>query len=661
MLSTSSAKLDPHAERPPQHGEVYQPLGVDEFRVLRLEPGGYEQALRGRFEIIPLAQCPQYRAISYYWGQQPVFSERLLLPSGRLGTTVSLDGAFRRLRKRCMWTRLWADAVCINQRHDEERSYQVNRMADIYRNASEVFVWLGEAQPSDKIAFWTIDFLVWFSKRLKCQLDDYHNFEDPPEEVNIRLRWYFNYRRTRWQRLRDTCCPSTPISWDFTINDAFECLGRLLQRPWFSRQWVVQEAALAKSCTMHCGAHRTSMADLLIAARYGYALNINCFDPKARLAKAIDLGLWARSNDFLYNLIDAWRVGRCSSHKQQFLDAVIEGSNSLGARDPRDRIWALRAMPFAQREARLEADYTRVDLNELYRRFAVSILTTPDDGNMSPAVIFALAGKEKRPAGTALPSWVANMHTGDIRTHYTYYGNGTYNKCAGGKPRVMKVMHSEDEPFVLLVQGAILGTITSILVESRLPHCLQSIRPGRQRIPDAGSSIIPWYLRCREFALTNGPEAHTERMSLACSFDTFMLQDQHTDRSDLQALDLHIEQLLNKAVDEQNTDTEGLQIPLDTDMIRRDLFFFLQGCSVKETVDPRKLVAATSNGLVGWVPDNAETGDCVVLFTGAPSPFVVRSGGGGCYAVIGDAYMHGIAYGEAWPPDESLMKTLRLV
>lgn len=40
---------------------------------------------------------------------------------------------------------LWVDAICINQEDREERSRQVQLMAQIHANASCVVVWLEEA------------------------------------------------------------------------------------------------------------------------------------------------------------------------------------------------------------------------------------------------------------------------------------------------------------------------------------------------------------------------------------------------------------------------------------------------------------------------------------------------------------------------------------
>ncbi|KAI4926776.1 hypothetical protein J4E85_007071 [Alternaria conjuncta] len=40
----------------------------------------------------------------------------------------------------------WIDALCINQSDDVEKSLQVQRMGDIYKNAKEVLVWLGDGK-----------------------------------------------------------------------------------------------------------------------------------------------------------------------------------------------------------------------------------------------------------------------------------------------------------------------------------------------------------------------------------------------------------------------------------------------------------------------------------------------------------------------------------
>jgi len=69
--------------------------------------------------------------------------------------------------------------------------------------------------------------------------------------------------------------------------------------------------------------------------------------------------------------------------------------------------------------------------------------------------------------------------------------------------------------------------------------------------------------------------------------------------------------------------------------------------------------AATTEGVVGWVPKDAREGDLVVLLYGSDMPFVLRRAekrGGGkdrgsrdttYYRLVGECYIQGIMAGEA--------------
>lgn len=56
--------------------------------------------------------------------------------------------------------------------------------------------------------------------------------------------------------------------------------------------------------------------------------------------------------------------------------------------------------------------------------------------------------------------------------------------------------------------------------------------------------------------------------------------------------------------------------------------------------------ATTRAGYIGLVPPNAEVGDLIVVLFGAAVPYVVRRMPTG-YLLVGDAFVHGLMYGEA--------------
>lgn len=51
-------------------------------------------------------------------------------------------------------------------------------------------------------------------------------------------------------------------------------------------------------------------------------------------------------------------------------------------------------------------------------------------------------------------------------------------------------------------------------------------------------------------------------------------------------------------------------------------------------------------GYVGLAPDSAEIGDIMVIFLGAKLPYVLRQTSDSRWRVVGEAYIHGIMYGE---------------
>ena len=91
-----------------------------------------------------LDQNPEFEALSYVWG---VCKEEDLVPVEVSGhefrVTLNLKDALKYIRKEEEAICMWADAICINQQDEEEKSIQVRMMRDIYKTAKIVTVFLG--------------------------------------------------------------------------------------------------------------------------------------------------------------------------------------------------------------------------------------------------------------------------------------------------------------------------------------------------------------------------------------------------------------------------------------------------------------------------------------------------------------------------------------
>jgi len=87
----------------------------------------------------------RYEAISYVWGEPilefPVYN---VSDGTQLFVTRNLHCALRQLRHAVSVRWLWADAICIDQRNDQEKAKQIPFMVKISRNAKRVLAWLHE-------------------------------------------------------------------------------------------------------------------------------------------------------------------------------------------------------------------------------------------------------------------------------------------------------------------------------------------------------------------------------------------------------------------------------------------------------------------------------------------------------------------------------------
>jgi hypothetical protein len=80
---------------------------------------------------------------------------------------------------------LWVDAICIDQKNNEEKSEQIMIMARIYSQATRVLMWLGEDSENVDLAFDTIEELSWTVRIRLAQC--FHQHPDNP--VREMARW----------------------------------------------------------------------------------------------------------------------------------------------------------------------------------------------------------------------------------------------------------------------------------------------------------------------------------------------------------------------------------------------------------------------------------------------------------------------------------------
>ncbi|KAF2093351.1 HET-domain-containing protein, partial [Rhizodiscina lignyota] len=112
------------------------------IRLLRIHPSHPLRGIETSLECASFLERPQYRALSYTWGDSKR-TKPITVNGKKMLITENLWKALFHIRDRQQAQTLWVDAICIDQSNDEEKSVQVPLMSFIYSRAKEVLVWLG--------------------------------------------------------------------------------------------------------------------------------------------------------------------------------------------------------------------------------------------------------------------------------------------------------------------------------------------------------------------------------------------------------------------------------------------------------------------------------------------------------------------------------------
>jgi hypothetical protein len=226
----------------------YLPLPPRHIRLLMVLPhsegGGVLQCRMCMVSPDDL-QGLSFTAMSYTWGD-PTARKEIEIDELAFKTT---DSVYEMLLQRGHGIWLWIDALCINQANFDERASQIRLMGRIYSKADRVVIWSGPASEDSGLA---IDFI----RELMAKL--------PGIQSNVEL---YN---------------GTSID---TSDPRWAAIVRLLERPWFSRLWVIQEAVLAsRSIQFSCGSRILPWKDfefLLLGLRRVQGLSLITLDPSA--------------------------------------------------------------------------------------------------------------------------------------------------------------------------------------------------------------------------------------------------------------------------------------------------------------------------------------------------------------------------------------------
>ncbi|KAK0616885.1 heterokaryon incompatibility protein-domain-containing protein [Immersiella caudata] len=335
---------------------LYRPLRPADstIRLVHLLPRrcwpvvGADSIVRCELLAFPVNRAPPYVALSYAWGDASLPTTSLLVADKRLEITQSLDIALRHLAEDDKTIILWVDALCINQRDDVEKSFQVRRMGEVYRSAAVVLAWLGPAADDSDL---TIQRLVSFvgnaesMKRIKGATDS------DSELADIFLR---------------------------------EGTAKLFQRPWFTRVWVRQEVVMNARVFYICG------NQVLSASRLG-----RCYEGFTTV-------LAKHTHDYVPHYILRYRYGPGPWSLEDYMmnKGTLSGflfGQYLESSEPRDFVYSQLGMIKGGSEL-ITVDYSDT-VEDVYTDFSEALVQRGH-------CIFLWHGWGPSPTYPSLPSWV---------------------------------------------------------------------------------------------------------------------------------------------------------------------------------------------------------------------------------------------------------------
>jgi hypothetical protein len=252
---------------------TYKPLEEPDKSIRLLKILSVTPQIKCAFKVAHLKDSPVFSCLSYVWGDATI-TEPATVEGNTLHITVNLTGAIRDVHRQ--WSAgqllapgeeqwLWADALCIDQKHAQEKNHQVPLMEQIYSSAHRVFAWLGgeddgrasKAVDAYHIILHAIHQLPGYGFIRDRAQNGLHRWSKEDVLAEVGIEFLDAITDLTWLRKHYNTEP-VPAESVSTLNDAIE----LFNLPYWTRLWIVQEVVLARDVILLCGSKNISWLEV---------------------------------------------------------------------------------------------------------------------------------------------------------------------------------------------------------------------------------------------------------------------------------------------------------------------------------------------------------------------------------------------------------------
>lgn len=612
----------------------------------------YNRPLRGSLEVVDLNENPvPFWAISYCWGPKPEGPNppTFTTEQGTIPITDSLAACFKCLRQKKVPFPLWADAICINQDNALEKAWQVSRMGALYNKAQKVIVWLGTGDHTREVS----DALVWMTKWHHgfCSTGEFcHTEKRPSDPIH--------------DRLPDRDDPGwTDVNW-------------LLGHSWFTRSWIVQEAAVCPNMTIVCGGPEMSWDCFM-----GYLLKCG---RSYRLEESREAGLGRERDDNGDSFLTYSRPARALHRlRKKYLDGsrfelleLLDMFSYTRSSRPRDKLFSLQNLAanglgevslstHNSDDALFRPDYDSRQEVVVYR-YAKGFVKMGNGLDL-----LYRAGRNK---GSVFCSWVPDF----LDEHRCETTLSTWdvigkedNFCAGKRSSPSVVLASSGSTQgILVVRGNVVDEVDGCSDAGLSLGGYRMLRRMRQLTshfvgdypgasskeglakPPGRSWADELTLKCL-IGNAGGPRAmpriatwyEVEEEEKTTATPTTSTMWQPGDLEEIVDLDM-------------GQSAQAFERKKTLEAKQRIMKFWNTSAAFIDRI-PDAFFATTKNGYAGIVPGATQPGDRVFLPYGAKVPFIIRPLAGqpsAHHELVGECYIHGIMHS---PPPQFLATDMK--
>lgn len=607
------------------------------IRILTIEPAAsFGDPIVCALQHAHLVDHPPYEALSYTWGD-PHDTASIQLGQSTVKITKNLEAALRHLRRRDAPRNVWADALCINQANNAEKSIQVQRMTSIYRHCTRVIFWLGSDGDILRDGKAAMDYFVAITGT------------NAPEGHTV---VYHSSTFTEEQEDERSAMESHLVSL-FSMPSAWK------------RAWIVQELALSPEIVLAAGDE--TMEWKAVEDFLEFDRSVEMFGLPDAFHQPFGHG-WGLSGFIMVTL--TWPMIVChqrrleatpaAKEKVRLLD-ILARFRSTEATDPRDCIYALLGiLPDA---GNITVDYA-LPASRVYTD--VMIMLIEGCGNLDPLVqsMWQFAGNGNRIDD--LPSWVIDFaHPGESQLIFAQ--RSIYD--AGGPSLSLPLAVADGA--TLKLSGFKLDTISTIrtygdkITDKDVPG---GWRRGAHWLPWMPDNLIQACMR------RTGNNTLAELLKGEQGFlpiDDSELEAQLDRYSRTMELDIGSRPLKRLSSVHHahmlSLNMDFVAIPLDGQEPER-----FQCSSAGTVFEPYNFdFGVTTSGIYCRTPHGTRPGDCVVVLRGAKIPVllrplqpagpVLRDGLDPTFEFVGACYVHEFMDGQALHPESKFHEQMFLL